>query len=48
MLKWLNEEGWWAMDPNCADKVAQKINDIDWQHLRTADGRVGVRNGAIF
>lgn len=46
-LKWLTEEGWWFLDPECAHKVAQKLNDIEWQHLRTADGRVGVSNGVL-
>jgi len=46
-LKWLNEEGWWFLDPDCSDKLAQKLNDPDWAHLRTADGRVGVSNGVL-
>lgn len=49
-LKWLNEEGWWFMDthdPDVARKLAQKLNDPDWRHLRTADGQVGVSNGVI-
>ena len=46
-LKWHAEEGWWFLDPNCAHKVAAKLNDPEWQHLRTADGRVGVSNGLL-
>lgn len=38
--KWLNEEGWWCFDPECADKLKAKLNDPDWAHLRTAPGRV--------
>ena len=37
MVKWLNEEGWWALDPACADKLKQKMNDPDWRYLRTAE-----------
>ena len=44
-LKWLNEEGWWFMDPEHADKLARKLNDPDWRHLRTADGQLGISNG---
>lgn len=46
-LKWLNEEGWWMFDPACADKLAAKLNSSEWQHLRTAEGRVGVSNGVM-
>ncbi|MFA6043623.1 MAG: hypothetical protein WC718_01450 [Phycisphaerales bacterium] len=46
-LKWLNEEGWWMFDPEHADKLAAKLNSSDWQHLRTADGRLGVSNGVM-
>lgn len=38
-LKWLNEEGFWYLDPNAADKVRQKLNCSDYAHLRTAPGR---------
>lgn len=47
MLKWWNEEGWWFWDPNAVHKVAQKLNDAEWQWLRTAPGRVGVSNGVM-
>jgi hypothetical protein len=49
-LKWLNEEGWWFMDthdPDIARKLAQKLNDPEYQHLRTSEGRVGVSNGVM-
>lgn len=46
-LKWLNEEGWWFMDPANADKLAAKLNSSDYADLRTAPGRVGVSNGAM-
>lgn len=46
-LKWLNEEGWWFLDPDCSDKLAAKLNDPDWRHLRTAEGRVSVSNGVM-
>jgi hypothetical protein len=46
-LKWLNEEGWWMFDPEHADKLAAKLNDPDWAHLRTAEGRLGVSNGVM-
>lgn len=46
-LKWLNEEGWWFLDPECSDKLAAKLNDPDWRHLRTAEGHVGVSNGIL-
>lgn len=46
-LKWLNEEGWWFMDPEHADKLARKLNDPDWRYLRTADGHLGVSNGVM-
>lgn len=39
-LKWLNEEGWWMWDPNCADKLKAKLNDPDYLWLRTATGRL--------
>ncbi|WP_454762350.1 hypothetical protein [Caulobacter segnis] len=46
-LKWLIEEGWWIHDPGAQDKLAQKLNDPDWAHLRTAEGRVGFTNGIM-
>jgi hypothetical protein len=47
IAKWLNEEGWNALDPDNADKLAQKLNDPDYAYLRTASGRVGVSNGVM-
>lgn len=50
-LQWLQTEGWWFMDaghdPDVAKKLAAKLNDVEWQHLRTADGRIGVSNGVL-
>lgn len=37
MVKWLNEEGWWALDPAAAGKLKQKMNDPDWRYLRTSE-----------
>lgn len=38
--KWLNEEGWYALDPANADKLKKKLNDPDYLYLRTAPGRL--------
>lgn len=38
--KWKNEEGWDYLNPDHADKAKQKLNDIDYRKLRTADWRV--------
>lgn len=50
-LRWLNEEGWWFMDaghdPDVAKKLAAKLNDPEWRHLRTAEGRIGVTDGMM-
>lgn len=47
--KWLQEEGWDAYRPDLyPTQLAAKFNDPDWLHLRTAEGRVGVVNGALF
>lgn len=40
VYKWLNEEGWNAFDPHCADKLKQKLNDPAYLYLRTAPGRL--------
>ena len=46
--KWLAEEGWDAYRADLyPEKLAQKLMDPDWAHLRTADGRVGVSNGVL-
>lgn len=51
MHKWLNEEGWWAMDadkdPDVAKKLAAKLNSSDYAYLRTAEGHVGVSGGQL-
>jgi len=39
VLKWLNEEGWYAFDPNARGKLKQKLNDPEYLWLRTAPGR---------
>jgi hypothetical protein len=39
VLKWLNEEGWYAFDPNARGKLKQKLNDPEYRWLRTAPGR---------
>ena len=44
-LKWLNDEGWDAYQPENADRLARKLNDIDYMYLRTAPGQVGYSNG---
>jgi hypothetical protein len=47
-LKWLNEEGWDAWRPDLyADRLAAKLNDPEWRHLRTAPGRVACSNGVL-
>lgn len=38
--KWLDEEGWDAFDPANADKLKAKLNDSDFQLLRTAHWRL--------
>lgn len=45
--KWLIEEGWWYQDPQHADRLLAKLNDPDWRHLRTAEGRLALSNGVI-
>ena len=39
VLKWLNDEGWYAFDPNARGRLKQKLNDPDYLWLRTAPGR---------
>ena len=40
VLKWLNEEGWFAFDPACEEKLKAKLNSSDYAYLRTAPGRL--------
>ena len=40
IYQWRTEEGWDALNPQHADKLAQKLNDPDYAWLRTAPGRV--------
>ena len=42
---WKQVEGWDAFDPDHADKLAQKLNDIDFWKLRTAPGQVTAKGG---
>ena len=46
-LKWKQEEGWDALNPRYADRLARKLNDPDWAHLRTAPGHLAVSNGVM-
>lgn len=39
-LKWKTEEGWDAFDPNYQEKLRQKLNDPEWQHLRIWGGKL--------
>lgn len=42
----INSEGWDPWQPHLfPEKMARLLNDPDWAHLRTADGRIGVSNG---
>ena len=51
MLKWLHEDGFWAMDadkdPDIAKKLAEKLNSSEYMYLRTAEGRLGVSDGKM-
>lgn len=44
-LKWLSEDGWDAFKPENAKKLCDKLNDVEWQYLRTAPGRLEYSNG---
>jgi hypothetical protein len=44
-LDWLNREGWDAFKPENAKKLCEKLNDSDYQFLRTAPGRLEYSNG---
>jgi len=41
VFKWLNEEGWFALDPRNWDRLSKKLDDPDWRWLRTAPGHLG-------
>lgn len=46
--KWLKEEGWDAWRPDrYPEQLMRKLNDPEWQFLRTAPGRLGVSNGVL-
>lgn len=47
IYKWRSEEGWDAFDPEHADKLKQKLNDPEYQFLRTAPGKLDVKNGQL-
>ena len=47
ILKWLQEEGWNAMNPHHHDRLVKKLNDPDWAYLRTAPGQIGYTNGVM-
>lgn len=47
IYQWAQEEGWNAFDPEHADKLAQKLNDLDFWKLRTAPGRVSAKGGVL-
>jgi len=38
--KWLNEDGINCFDPNHIKAVKKKLNDSDYQYLRTGRGRI--------
>ena len=38
--KWKDEEGWDAFDPENADRLKRKLNDLDFFKLRTAHWRL--------
>lgn len=42
---WQSVEGWDPVHPANSDRLAQKLNDIDFAKLRTAPGRLGVVDG---
>lgn len=44
---WMTVEGWNPFDPANATKLAQKLDDIDFRHLRTAPGRLGRKHRHI-
>lgn len=44
---WETVEGWNPYHPANADKLAQKLDDIDFRHLRTAPGRLGRKHRHI-
>lgn len=44
-LKWLNEEGCDVYQRGNEDILCRKLNDPDYQYLRTAPGKLGMSNG---
>ncbi len=45
IYKWRAEEGWDALNPAHADRLARKLNDPDYAWLRTAPGVVAALPG---
>ena len=45
--KWLQEEGWNALDPEHSDRLMRKLNSSEYAYLRTADGQLGMSNGVM-
>jgi hypothetical protein len=39
-LKWLQDEGWDAFAPECADRLRRKLNSSEYMWLRTAPGKL--------
>lgn len=47
-LKWLNEDGINAYDPENADYLMRKLNDSDWRWLRTGGGHLAMTQDGRF
>lgn len=41
LMKWKVEEGWDPLAPENEDKLAAKLDSIEYRYLRTAPGRLG-------
>lgn len=44
---WQTVEGWNPYAPENADRLARKLDDIDFRHLRTAPGQLGRKHRHI-
>lgn len=40
-------EGWNPLDPACADRLKRVLNDPEYHFLRTAPGKLDVKNGQL-
>ncbi len=42
-LKWIVEEGWdcFSSDPDCQRKLCEKLDSLEYAHLRTGEFRLG-------